>query len=153
MGKEGMTKDLTLLEMAIARFRELHQQHGHLPRSSRHRTPDMLRQFHAAQCEMFHLAQVISMLVDPKTQLELDNVRREIMEQIELNIKVPTGARVETKQLGTGQLIWSEFQLTPEIAVDPTITGNAVLWPLLRRLKALLRTQRGLVNTRVYGKD
>jgi hypothetical protein len=137
------------LQLAIARFRELRQRHGHLPRN---RTADMAHQFHAAQVEMFNLAQVICMLVDPAIQLELDATRREIMEQIELNIKVPTGARVETKRITSGHLIWSEFQLTPEIAVDPTITGNAVLFPFLRRLRALLRAQVGLVNTKTCGR-
>lgn len=144
-----MIQRQTLLEAAITRFRELRQHHGHLPR--RHKTDDMVRQFHAAQVEMFNLAQVICMLVAPATQLELDAIRREIMEQIELNIKVPTGARVVTRRIPTGHLLWSEYQLTPEITVDPSITGNAVLFPLLQRLKVLLRAQVGLVNTRVYG--
>ena len=33
----------------------------------------MIHQFHVAQVEMFNLAQVISMLVAPATQLELDS--------------------------------------------------------------------------------
>jgi hypothetical protein len=99
---------------------------------------------------MFNLAQMICMLTKPDIQLELDAVRREIIEQIRLNIKVPTGARVETKRIPAGHLLWSEYQLTPELTVDPNITGNAVLFPLLTRLKALLRAQAGCVNTRVY---
>jgi hypothetical protein len=141
-----MLEKQTSLQLAIARFKELRQTHGHLPRN---RTVDMVHQFHAAQVEMFNLAQVICMLTEPGIQLELDATRREIIEQIELNIKVPTGARVVTKRIASGHLLWSEFQLTPEIAVDPTITGNAVLFPYLRKLKALLRAQCGLVNTMV----
>lgn len=100
---------------------------------------------------MFNIAQMICSLVDPGLQLDLDTCRREIIQQIELNIKVPTGARVVTRRITNSNLIWSEFQLTPEISVDPGITGNAVLFPFLRRLKALLRAQVGLVNTKVYG--
>lgn len=135
----------TLLEISIARFRGLRQNYAHLPRQRR--TPERIEQFRMAQVEMFNLAQVICTLIDPQLQLRLDTVRREIMQQIDLNIKVPTGARVETKRTTLSHLVWYEYQLTPEIAVDPTITGNAVLFPLLRRLKACLRAQVGLVNT------
>jgi len=135
-----------ILDMAIARFRELRGKHGHLPRNGR--TPEVIRHFHAAQVEMFNIAQLICFLVGPEVQLELDATRREIIEQIELNIKVPTGARVVTKRIPMGHLLWSEFQLTPEISVDPNITGNAVLFPLLKKLKGLLRAQCSLVNTR-----
>lgn len=134
------------LESAIARFRELRAQFGHLPRQRR--TPEVVERFRMAQVEMFNLAQVICTLSEPALQLELDAIRREIMEQIELNIKVPTGARVVTKRINTASLLWYEFQLTPEIATDPTITGNAVLYPLLRKLKGLLRAQAGLINTK-----
>lgn len=143
-----MEKEEALLFQAITRFRELRGKHGHLSRQDR--SEYAIRCFHVAQVELFNLAQMICMLVDPPIQLELDAVRREIMEQIELNIKVPTGARVETKRIYTSRLLWSEFQLTPEIAVDPTIAGNAVLFPLLKRLKVLLRAQCGRVNTAVY---
>jgi hypothetical protein len=136
----------TLLEVSISRFRALRQRYGHLPRQRR--TPESIEQFRMAQVEMFHLAQVICGLVNPALQLELDTTRREIMQQIDLNIKVPTGARVVTKRTTPGQLTWYEYQITPEISVDPTITGNAVLFPLLRRLRVALRTQVGLVNTK-----
>lgn len=136
----------TLLEISIGRFRALRQHYGHLPRQRR--TLELIEQYRMAQVEMFHLAQVICSLVDPTLQLELDTIRREIMQQIDLHIKVPTGARVVTKRTTPGQLTWSEYQITPEISVDPTITGNAVLFPLLRRLRVALRAQVGLVNTK-----
>jgi len=135
------------LELAIARFRDLWVHHGHLPRN---RTPDMTRQFQAAQEEMFQLAQLICSLCAPDIQAQLDATRREIIEQINIGIKAPTGARVTTKRVNHAAVVWSEIQITPEIQVDPTITNNAVLFPLLRRLKALLRIQVGLVNTKVH---
>ena len=110
----------------------------------------MKHAFHTAQVEMFQLAQLICMMIRPDVQVELDSVRREIVEQIGMHIKAPIGARVVTKRIPDSHLLWSEFQLTPEIAVDPTITGNVVLLPLLKRLKALLRAQVGCVNTTVY---
>jgi len=112
----------------------------------------MLRHFEAAQVEMFNLAQLICEIAAPATQYRLEEVRREIIEQIHLAIKVPTGARVVTKRIPNDTLTWSEFQLTPEIAVDPSITNNAVLFPLLHELKHLLRTQCGLVNTLTLGR-
>lgn len=136
------------LEAALDRFKILRNSYGHLPR--RGRTLEMLRCFDAAQVEMFQLAQLICALIAPQVQADLDNVRREIMELIELNIKAETGARVVTKKIASSHMVWYEFQLTPEIAVDPTITGNAVLGNLLPRLKAALRQQVTRVNTAVY---
>jgi len=143
-----MSQENIKLEEAIARFKELRGRHGHLSRQDR--SEYAVRCFHTAQVEMYQLAQVICMLLTPAIQIELDEVRREIMEQIDLKIKVPTGARVTTKRIPKSSLLWSEFQITPEISVDPTITGNMVLRPLLKRLKGLLRAQCSTVNARVY---
>lgn len=132
------------LEIAVHRFKEL-RTYGHLPR--RGRTPEMLNQFYNAQIEMFYLAQKICMLTAPHIQIELDAIRRQIVEQIELSIKAPVGARVVTQRVRTCNYIWSEYQLTPEFATDPGITGNVVLAPLLKKLKAALRAQVAQVNT------
>lgn len=132
------------LEIAIQRFKELKKQ-SYMPR--RGRTPEMLRQFHSAQIEMFYIAQKICMLTRPDIQLTLDAVRRKIVEQIELSIKAPIGARVMTQRVNSSALTWSEYQLTPEISSDPTITGNVVLMPLLRQLKESLRAQVSHVIT------
>lgn len=145
-----MTSTSTEFQLAIARFRELRGKWGHLP--VRGRTPEIKRLFNAAQVEMFYLAQVICDSLDPAIQHALDETRREIVEQIELGIKVPTGARVVTKRIANGNFIWSEFQITPELAVDPSITGNAVLHPLLKKLRALLRAQVATVNGAIYGR-
>lgn len=132
------------LSSLITRFRELRSRHSHMPLHGR--TPETRRQFQLAQTEMFNIAQAICGLAQPRLQRALDDVRREIMEQITLGIKAPTGARVVAKQLRFTSVIWSEFQITPEVAQDPSINDNAVLLPLLRRLKPLLRAQCGLIN-------
>ena len=106
--------------------------------------------YEQAQVEMFYLAQAICSQVDPALQQELDSVRREIVEQLNLHIKVPTGARIVTKKVRSS-IAWSDYQLTPEMMVDPTITGNAILYPLLKKLKALLRTQVSTVTRQIHG--
>ena len=143
-----MTQENLKLEQAVARFKELRGRHGHLSRQDR--SAHAVRCFQAAQVELYQLAQVICMLLTPAIQIELDEVRREIMEQLDLRIKTPVGARVVTKRIPKSNLLWSEFQITPEISVDPTITGNMVLRPLLQKLKGLLRAQCSTVNARVY---
>jgi hypothetical protein len=67
------------------------------------------------------------------------------MEQVRLHIKAATGARVVTER-PRRPLAWPDFQITPEIAVDPNITGNAVLTPVLKKLKLALRAQWAVLD-------
>jgi len=137
-----------VLAAAIARFRELRSVYGHLPH--RGKTDEVRRLHRVAHTEMFYLAQLITSLVAPVLQAELDATRREIMEQIRLAIKVPVGARMIARQYSPSAIIWSEFQITPEVSFDPGVNNSAVLRPLVRRLMKLLRTQVATVNGRLY---
>lgn len=132
------------------RFRSLSLQHSHVPRGSHSRNGDARRLYSQAQTELFQLAQAIVQIADPAVQAELEAARLELVAQIRLHVKAPTGPRVEP-QRSARLLAWQDFQITPELTADPAIAYNAVLKPALNRLKAALRAQWSVLNRNIRG--
>ena len=74
-------------------------------------------------------------------QSELDSARRDLVAQLQKCIRTPvTGAAMGTVKLRRPPT-WQDAHLTPELSIDPTITGNAVVRRDVERLKAALRAQ------------
>jgi hypothetical protein len=79
-------------------------------------------------------------------------VRRELVAQLQvrvLNGTTITGAGMVTHH-ARRPFAWSEVQLTPELMFDPSLSGLAVVYRDVTRLKAALRAQvtavRGLAR-------
>jgi hypothetical protein len=140
---EDELDDRNRLAILCARFQELTKHFSHLPRNNRDATRRRL--YVQAQEELFRLAQAICELADPAVQARLEEVREEAMAQVRLHVRVPTGARVVTER-PRRPLSWVDFQITPEITVDPHIAGSAVLSPILKRLKLALRAQWAILD-------
>jgi hypothetical protein len=130
------------LAILCDRFHALSKQYGHAPRGRT--TPEVRRLYNHAQTELFQLAQAICKIANPEIQANLEVARSEIMEQVRVHVKVATGARVVSER-PIRAVAWYDFQITPEISFDPNITGNAVLRDELKRLKAALRAQYGVL--------
>lgn len=124
---------------AITRFKDLSRAYAHSP--GRHGSPEARRLYYQAQLELWRLAQLIVGVTHPDIQLALDTVRRSISAQLSCALKTPvTGASVRTSKIYR-PLHWQDYQLTPELSIDPTIGGSAVLRQDLKKLKELLRSQ------------
>lgn len=93
------------------------------------------------QQEMFHLVQVIASQYFPDLQAELTTCRRLVMEYLTSNEKQQGSfmrkqqERIIPKRMP--RVRWADFQITPEIANDPTLTNLAVPKHLAKQLRAL----------------
>lgn len=131
----------------IETFRNLHFQFG----SARDWDKPYFRQ---ANIDMFHLAQAICTLYHPLIQVELDKQRKLIVEEFAaqtLKGKWLAGASIMAPQgmgqpISRKQMIWSDFQITPEISCDPNLTGRVINRALTYKLNKLLRKQTTTVR-------
>jgi hypothetical protein len=84
--------------------------------------------------------------VAPAVQLELDSARRDLVAQLQRCVRTSvTGAVVHTLRLRRPPT-WQDAHLTPELSIDPGITGNAVVRADVERLKAALREQAAVLR-------
>jgi hypothetical protein len=81
-------------------------------------------------------------LVYPYVQRELDDVRRALVNQLQAkyeNGEITGAGMVSTK--AKRPFSWQDVQLTPEMTLDQTLAGYAVVYSDVTRLKAALRAQ------------
>ena len=140
-----MANDNSSLAILLERFSYLSARYTHPP--GRNASEDARRHFNTAQRELFNLAQAICAILNPEVQLRLDLLREEIMAQLSLELRAPTGAAV-VRRKHPRPILWWEFQITPEVTHDPTIVGNAVLRPYVNKLKQALRDQAAVLRAR-----
>jgi hypothetical protein len=74
-------------------------------------------------------------------QSELDSARRELVAQLHSCVRTPVTGALVVPCKRPRPLYWRDVQITPEITLDPDISGLAVLRPDLKRLKLALRMQ------------
>jgi hypothetical protein len=130
--------------MAIARFRALSNEFYRVP--GRLATAEKRRLYHQAQIELFGLVQAICAQTDPALQLRLDSLRREIVAQLACDLKTQATGAYSVSTLPRRALSWRDFQITPEIAIDSRLAGNAVLRSTVKKLKEALRDQAGVLR-------
>ena len=132
------------LDDILYRYLELSAQYAHCPRRPHDRPL-----YDEAQRELWALAQAICQLTNPKIQIELDAARRDVMAQVRLHIENvgPVVVRPARKPRPMG---WAEFQLTPELATDLTITGATVTLDVAKRLREAHKQQVSRVYTVVH---
>jgi len=123
------------LDDLISRYLELHRQYGHAPRRREDRP-----HFEKAQRELWQLAQAICSLTHPALQAELDAARRDVMAQVCLHI-INCGPVVVRPRNYLRPITWPEFQLTPELSQDVTITGATVTSDVAKRLRLAHKNQ------------
>jgi len=123
----------------IARYSELQRRFGHAPRR-----PEDRRHFDNAQRELWALAQAICQLTYPHIQHELDAARRDVMAQVNLHIENAGPVEVRPHKQKR-PITWPEFQLTPELSIDPTITGACVTIEVAKRLQKAHKLQVQMV--------
>ena len=104
----------------IETFVQLHNMFGSVRKA-------YLPSYRSANVQLFHLAQAIGTVYLPTTQMSLDMWRRRAMEQlVELAIKqigMIEGVMYPDKQ---ARWTWMDYQITPEVACDPGLTGRVV---------------------------
>lgn len=142
-----MSKDLTVLE----RFRFLHNHWNRRPAGNLPKGQELERiERRMVQIELFYLAQIIGLQHAPDIQRELDAARKRVMEEIKKQ-ELPIGEQMlPSRDRSRPFPRWFDFQITPEVSADPTITGvivsraNAVR--LRRALKAQIKAVMEVVN-------
>jgi hypothetical protein len=132
------------LEIILQRYLELHSRYGHTPRRHEERP-----QFDQAQRELWVLAQAICKLAFPKIQSELEAAQRDAIAQIRLHIEHATPVVVHPRRRQR-PVIWSDFQLTPELSLDPTTTGACVTTDVAKRLHKAHKHQVSTVLSVVH---
>jgi hypothetical protein len=134
------------LAILLDRFLYLSARFTHPP--GRNATDVARAHFDQAQRELFNLAQAICALANPTVQRKLDLLREEIMVQLGLELRTrATGASI-MRRSHPRPILWWEYQITPELSHDPTIVGNAVLKPYVKKLKEALRAQAAVIRAR-----
>jgi len=123
------------LDAILQQYLELSRQYGHCPRGTRDRTA-----YDYAQHELWALAQAICHLTHPTIQRELDAARRDVVAQVNLHIE-HVGPVVVRPARRSRPASWAEFQLTPELATDLTITGATVTLDAAKRLREAHKRQ------------
>jgi hypothetical protein len=141
-----VTHEHRKLAILLDRFIFLSARYTHPP--GRNATDVARAHFDQAQRELFNLAQAICAIVNPAVQHRLDLLREEIMAQLGLELRTrATGASIMRRK-HPRPILWWEYQITPELAHDPTIVGNAVLRPYVKKLKDALREQAAIIRAR-----
>ena len=133
-----------MLAIAVERFTELSRHFAHPP--GRHGTPEQRRHYTQAQLELWNLAQTICGMLNPQVQSELDSARRELVSQLSRCVRTPVTGALVIPCKRTRPLYWRDIQITPEITLDPDLSGLAVLRPDLKRLKLALRAQNTVLD-------
>lgn len=129
-----MTSELALLK---ERFQYLQKKWDHIPRG-RSSELERISRF-MGQVEMFYLAQAICSRSHPELQQELDQLRRDVMDEVNNGPLEATGGIYPTQVRQSHH--WTDFQLTPELALDPALTGRFVSAGKIRRLNQILKLQ------------
>jgi hypothetical protein len=138
-----MAPNAEMLDDLIQRYLELYRRHGHTHKG------DDRRQFDKAQRELWALAQAICKLTHPKIQSELDAARRDAVAQINLHIEHASPIVVSPRPKQR-PISWTEFQLTPELSVDPQTTGACVSIDVAKRLRFAHKNQISAVYDIVH---
>ncbi len=99
--------------------------------------------FIRAQAAMFHLAQAICQLASPDVQRELDDARREVMDEL---TRAPKGLEVHVAALARSAPRWQEFEITPEVTFDHSLAGSPVSKHAAMRLKRAHKHQVSVVT-------
>lgn len=122
----------------IERFRSLHNEFGRTLHIKRYG-------FRRAQIELFQLAQAIAQIHCPRIQQELTDVRTEIMEELTNGLDHISFSDAVMAPSTCTRHLWSDYQITPEVSIDPRLTGRIVNRKLVVRLSALRRRQIAFV--------
>jgi len=139
-----LNHDERRLSTLLNSFYFLSKRYTHPP--GRNGGEDARRHFDQAQIDLFHLAQALCTLINPEIQLRLDLLREEIMAQLRLALRTSATGAVVVRRKVTRPTLWWEYQITPELAHDPTIVGHAVLRPYVTKLKQALRDQAAAIK-------
>lgn len=123
----------------IERFHSLHIQYGRTCHTKKDK-------FVEANHELFNLAQAIGHMYFPSVQSKLNECRREIMrclsgrlDKLDLTDAVMAPANLHRK------MTWSDFQITPEVASDPSLTFRVVPASKVKELNRLLKQQVSMI--------
>lgn len=137
------------MAILVARFHELDQRFKH---PGRRDSAEQRRLYSLAQTELFNIVQALVGLAHSCVQRDLTKTRQEIVAQLHAHLKSSaTGAAM--RQLPQRiPLRWYEIQLSPEITIDPSLLGNAVLPEDLKKLKQQLRAQHALIKGLLSGR-
>src|SRR6266550_2472867 len=100
-------------------------------------------EFIRAQTAMFHLAQAICHLASPDIQRELDDARRDVMHEITHG---PRGLECHVVILAAHAPRWTDFEITPEVTFDPTISGSPVSRKAASRLRHAHKIQIATIS-------
>jgi len=127
-------------EILIQRFRELHLAYGRAHNSHKDG-------FREANIELFILAQAIGALYAPGVQQSLNETRRAIVKDLLTGPQRLTMIDAVMAPVGKRKVnyVWSDYQITPEISVDPELLGRVVSHKLTRKLLKTQRLQISLV--------
>jgi len=79
-------------------------------------------------------------------QSELDSARRELVAQLSKCVRTTVTGAVVVPRKQKRSLAWREVQLTPELSIDPDLSGLAVLKADLERLRVALRAQAAVLR-------
>lgn len=126
--------DVALL---VERYNQLYKLYGHL-----HRRPSPAERvrYEYAQRELWALAQAICGLTNPHLQAELDSARRDVVAQVNLHIEGVGPVEVRPRQILRART-WPDYPITPEFALDPTLTGACVTSDVATRLRKAHKEQ------------
>lgn len=134
------------IDAILHRYRELSACYGHAPRRAAERPA-----YDNAQRELWALAQAICQLTQPTIQAELDAARRDAIAQIRLHVERVSPVAVYPRPRQR-PVPWTEFQLTPELSVDPSTTGACVTTDVARRLHRAHKLQVSIVINVVHSR-
>lgn len=132
-----------MLEQAIAHFRYLNTTFRPIAGRRGQLSNAQVEEFRQAQQEMYRLAQVICRIVAPAIQEELDQVRRDIAEELRDGPEDRGYFVKPTLRGNTHRFRWFEHQLTPELSASRAITGKFVS---KRNTQRLIRAHKAQVQ-------
>lgn len=118
----------------------LTRRYSHPPRATKADIHGVIRLYQERQVEMYHLVQVVVARSTPLIQAEVQFCRRQVVDEINQGPTSPAVRSLQPKKT-TGFVRWYEYQITPEISFDPTITGRFASSKVVDQLKQALHAQ------------
>lgn len=135
------------IEDVIHHLNILVKRYSHPPRATKSSETTIFYQ--KRQVEIYHLVQMTIARVHPLIQAEVHFCRSKIMEEIttQPDIRDSGFSRHSMQpQRARGFVRWYEYQITPEISFDPTITGRLASSTYVQQLKHALYAQHQAVQ-------
>lgn len=125
------------IDDVVHHFVELSRRFSHPPTSK----GSFRAIYQSRQVDLYHLAQVITARVFPDVQSNLDQCRRVIMDELTKGPCHSSVIGLIPRNVPSRFVRWNEYQITPEISFDPSVTGRVASGVNVKRLKQCLFEQ------------